>query len=110
MSTRNRLPLRLRMTLVELEARAAQVCIILSRRGHDMAGYYALRLASGEAPLKIGIAGTGRMGSAVAGRLLQQGREVTGWNRTAAKTFALPAARARVPRSPPAPARGTAPA
>jgi 3-hydroxyisobutyrate dehydrogenase len=55
-------------------------------------------------PLKIGIAGTGRMGSAVAGRLLQQGREVAVWNRTAAKTFALAAAGARIADS----ARGLA--
>ncbi|HXN14832.1 MAG TPA: NAD(P)-binding domain-containing protein, partial [Usitatibacter sp.] len=39
-----------------------------------------------EAPLKIGIAGTGRMGSALAGRLLGLGHEVMVWNRTAGKT------------------------
>jgi len=42
--------------------------------------------------LKIGIAGTGRMGSAVAGRLLGLGHEVTVWNRTREKTRALEAA------------------
>jgi 3-hydroxyisobutyrate dehydrogenase len=41
--------------------------------------------------LKIGIAGTGRMGSAVAGRLLGVGHEVTVWNRTREKTKALEA-------------------
>jgi 3-hydroxyisobutyrate dehydrogenase len=50
----------------------------------------------GEAPLKIGIAGTGRMGAAVAGRLLSQGHEVTVWNRTREKTDALAAAGAAV--------------
>ena len=54
--------------------------------------------------MKIGIAGTGRMGSAVAGRLLHLGREVAVWNRTAAKTFALAAAGARIADS----ARGLA--
>lgn len=39
--------------------------------------------------MKIGIAGTGRMGSAVAGRLLGLGHEVTVWNRTREKTRAL---------------------
>ena len=41
--------------------------------------------------MKIGIAGTGRMGSAIAQRLLGVGHEVTVWNRTAEKTRPLPA-------------------
>jgi 3-hydroxyisobutyrate dehydrogenase-like beta-hydroxyacid dehydrogenase len=32
--------------------------------------------------MKIGIAGTGRMGTAIALRLLDKGHEVTVWNRT----------------------------
>jgi 3-hydroxyisobutyrate dehydrogenase len=47
-------------------------------------------------PLKIGIAGTGRMGSAVAGRLLGLGHEVAIWNRTREKTRALAEAGAAV--------------
>src|SRR4051812_4604124 len=39
--------------------------------------------------MKLGIAGTGKMGSAIARRLLSQGHEVTVWNRTAAKAQAL---------------------
>jgi 3-hydroxyisobutyrate dehydrogenase len=50
--------------------------------------------------LKIGIAGTGRMGSAVAGRLLGLGHEVIVWNRTPAKTKALEAAGAKVAATP----------
>jgi len=46
--------------------------------------------------LKIGIAGTGRMGAAVAGRLLSQGHEVMVWNRTREKTSGLAAAGAAV--------------
>lgn len=46
--------------------------------------------------MKIGIAGTGRMGSAIAGRLLGAGREVVVWNRTPAKAKALEAAGASV--------------
>ncbi len=49
-----------------------------------------------ELPLKIGIAGTGRMGAAVAGRLMAVGHALTVWNRTAAKTDALAAAGATV--------------
>jgi 3-hydroxyisobutyrate dehydrogenase len=50
--------------------------------------------------LKIGIAGTGRMGSALAGRLLGCGHEVAVWNRTAAKTKPLEAAGAKVAPTP----------
>jgi 3-hydroxyisobutyrate dehydrogenase len=41
--------------------------------------------------MKIGMAGTGRMGNAIAGRLLALGYEVRVWNRTASKTRALAA-------------------
>jgi 3-hydroxyisobutyrate dehydrogenase len=50
--------------------------------------------------LKIGIAGTGRMGSAVAGRLLGLGHEVSVCNRTAGKTKPLEAAGAKVAATP----------
>ncbi len=46
--------------------------------------------------MRIGIAGTGRMGAAIATRLLALGHEVVVWNRTAAKTEALAAAGAKV--------------
>jgi 3-hydroxyisobutyrate dehydrogenase len=46
--------------------------------------------------MRIGIAGTGRMGAAIAQRLLGLGHEVTVWNRTADKTRALAAAGAKV--------------
>ncbi|MGZ5684920.1 MAG: NAD(P)-binding domain-containing protein, partial [Usitatibacter sp.] len=36
--------------------------------------------------MNVGIAGTGRMGAAIAGRLLGLGHDVTVWNRTAEKT------------------------
>jgi 3-hydroxyisobutyrate dehydrogenase len=38
--------------------------------------------------MKIGVAGTGRMGAAIAGRLAAVGHEVTVWNRTAGKARA----------------------
>ena len=44
----------------------------------------------------IGWLGTGRMGSAMAGRLIDAGRPVTIWNRTTAKTAPLAARGARV--------------
>ena len=50
--------------------------------------------------MKIGIAGTGRMGSAVAARLLGQGHEVTVWNRTAGKTKPLETAGAKLAATP----------
>jgi 3-hydroxyisobutyrate dehydrogenase len=40
-------------------------------------------------PMKIGICGTGRMGSAIAQRLIAGGHDVAVWNRDAAKTQAL---------------------
>ena len=50
--------------------------------------------------MDIGIIGTGRMGAAIAGRLLGLGRAVTVWNRTPAKAQALVAAGATVADSP----------
>ncbi|HTO44167.1 MAG TPA: NAD(P)-dependent oxidoreductase [Burkholderiales bacterium] len=46
--------------------------------------------------MNIGIAGTGRMGSAIAQRLLECGHAVAVWNRTPEKTKAAQAAGARV--------------
>lgn len=46
--------------------------------------------------MKIGVVGTGRMGSAMASRLMHCGHELTVWNRTAEKTRALAAAGAKV--------------
>jgi 3-hydroxyisobutyrate dehydrogenase len=45
--------------------------------------------------MHVGIAGTGKMGSAMARRLLAQGRQVSVWNRTAAAAAACVAAGAR---------------
>src|SRR5262245_44523645 len=39
--------------------------------------------------MKIGIAGTGRMGAAMGARLVEQGHEVHVWNRSAPKTKPL---------------------
>jgi len=50
--------------------------------------------------MKIGIAGTGKMGAAIATRLMGLGHEVAVWNRTADKTKALAAAGARVAKNP----------
>lgn len=50
--------------------------------------------------MKIGIVGTGRMGAAIASRLLSLGHEVTVWNRTAEKAKALAAAGAKVAATP----------
>ena len=50
--------------------------------------------------MKIGIAGTGRMGAAIAQRLMNLGHEITVWNRTAEKTRPLAAAGARVAATP----------
>jgi 3-hydroxyisobutyrate dehydrogenase len=50
--------------------------------------------------LNIGIAGTGRMGAAIARRLLSLGHAVTVWNRTAEKTRAIAAAGAQVALTP----------
>ena len=53
-----------------------------------------------ETNVKIGIAGTGRMGEAIGFRLMGLGHELTVWNRTAGKTKALADAGARVAASP----------
>lgn len=50
--------------------------------------------------MKIGVAGIGRMGAAIAERLLKHGHEVTVWNRTRAKSEALAALGARVADTP----------
>ena len=50
--------------------------------------------------MKIGIAGIGRMGAAIATRLLGLGHEVAVWNRTADKARALAAGGARAASSP----------
>ena len=50
--------------------------------------------------MKIGIAGTGRMGTAIALRLLELDNEVTVWNRTFRKTAVATAAGAAIARTP----------
>lgn len=50
--------------------------------------------------MKIGVCGTGRMGSAIAQRLMSLGHEVGVWNRNSAKTKALVDAGARLFSSP----------
>ena len=50
--------------------------------------------------MKIGIAGTGRMGAAIAARLLGLGHDVTVWNRTADKARALASAGRKVAATP----------
>jgi len=50
--------------------------------------------------MKIGIAGTGRMGTAIALRLMEKGHQVTVWNRTREKTAAAARAGAGVAASP----------
>ncbi len=50
--------------------------------------------------MKIGIAGTGRMGAAIGERLIGLGHELAVWNRTAEKTRALAAAGAKVAATP----------
>jgi len=50
--------------------------------------------------MKIGICGTGRMGSAIAGRLMSVGHEVGVWNRNPAKTKPLTDAGAKLFSSP----------
>ena len=56
--------------------------------------------------MRIGIAGTGRMGAAMTLRLMDTGHELTVWNRTPEKTKVLAAAGARVAESPAALASG----
>ncbi len=50
--------------------------------------------------MRIGIAGLGRMGAAMAARLIEVGHEVTVWNRSAAKAKPLVDAGAKVAASP----------
>jgi 3-hydroxyisobutyrate dehydrogenase len=50
--------------------------------------------------MKIGIAGTGRMGTAMGLRLMEVGHELTVWNRTPGKTGPLEAAGAKLAASP----------
>jgi len=50
--------------------------------------------------MKIGIAGTGRMGAAMALRLMEVGHAITVWNRTPGKTQVLSAAGATVAATP----------
>lgn len=50
--------------------------------------------------MQIGIAGTGRMGAAIAARLLERGHAVSVWNRTVEKTAALATAGATVVATP----------
>ena len=50
--------------------------------------------------MKVGVVGIGRMGAAIAGRLLGLGHEVTVWNRSADKARALAAAGAKVASTP----------
>ena len=50
--------------------------------------------------MQIGIAGVGRMGAAIALRLMEVGHQVTVWNRSADKTAPLAAAGAKVAASP----------
>ena len=57
--------------------------------------------------MKVGIAGTGRMGASIAARLMGLGHELTVWNRTAEKTKELAAAGAKVAASPAALAAST---
>jgi 3-hydroxyisobutyrate dehydrogenase len=56
--------------------------------------------------MKVGIAGTGRMGAAIAARLMGLDHELTVWNRTIEKTKELAAAGAKVAASPAALAGG----
>jgi 3-hydroxyisobutyrate dehydrogenase len=50
--------------------------------------------------VKLGLAGTGRMGSAIGARLLRLGHTLTAWNRTPAKAAALVTAGARLVDTP----------
>ena len=50
--------------------------------------------------MKIGVCGTGRMGSSIAQRLMAVGHEVGVWNRNAAKTKPLVDAGAKAVRLP----------
>src|SRR5580704_14592751 len=56
--------------------------------------------------MKVGVCGTGRMGAAIAQRLIAVGHEVGVWNRDAAKTKPLVEAGAKAFASPAALAEG----
>ncbi len=56
--------------------------------------------------MKVGIAGTGKMGVAIAQRLMSLGQDVTVWNRTVGKTRELAAVGAKVAETPAALAAG----
>src|ERR1700680_1885612 len=55
---------------------------------------------NGDQVMKIGVCGTGRMGSSIAQRLMSVGHEVGVWNRNSAKTKPLTDAGARLFASP----------
>jgi 3-hydroxyisobutyrate dehydrogenase len=59
---------------------------------------------TGERGMKVGIAGIGRMGAAIAARLIEVGHEVTVWNRTPDKARSV--AGARIAATPAALAQG----
>jgi len=50
--------------------------------------------------MRVGVAGLGRMGAAIAARLMEAGHEVTAWNRSAEKVAPLVAAGAKAAASP----------
>src|SRR5262245_25455965 len=50
--------------------------------------------------MRIGVAGVGRMGGAIAARLMDVGHEVTVWNRTPEKVKPLADAGAKIARTP----------
>lgn len=50
--------------------------------------------------MKLGLLGTGRMGAAIGGRLIESGHSLTVWNRTPAKTAALVGQGARAAATP----------
>ena len=50
--------------------------------------------------MQIGIAGLGRMGAAIAGRLIEAGHTLSVWNRSPEKARPLEAAGAALARSP----------
>jgi 3-hydroxyisobutyrate dehydrogenase len=57
--------------------------------------------------MQIGIAGIGKMGAAIAARLIELGHQLTIWNRTSAKTKPLAAAGAQLAKNPADVARRT---
>ena len=65
--------------------------------------WHGLPLPSVFGMAKIAVLGTGRMGAAIARRLLDTGHHVTVWNRTAGKTAPLVAAGARAAPTPAVP-------